>query len=194
MTTTDEADGAVRDALEVLGVDDLLLGIHDRSFPDGDEDDVGAGTPCSAAGRRFLGFVRGLGFTGVQLGPPGETSEGNSSPYDGTLCARSRLSVSLDALVADGLLARATRERLVADRPASPDRVAFRHAHRALHEAFREAAAAFAAGKGGPGLTDRVAEFRTASWPWLERDALHEVLRAEYGDAPWPALDRRLWS
>jgi 4-alpha-glucanotransferase len=192
-TASDEAQGAIRDALDVLGIDDLLLGIHDRGFP-GDEDDVGAGTPCSAAGRRFLGYVRGLGFTGVQLGPPGETSEGNPSPYDGTLFPRSRLSIALGALVSEGLVARATLERLVAGRPASPDRVAFRYAHRALAEALDEAAVAVGAGKGDPDLADRVAHFRRASWWWLERDALHVALRAEHGDRPWPPLDRRLWS
>jgi 4-alpha-glucanotransferase len=192
VTTTDEGDGAVLDALGLLGIDDLLLGIHDRSFPGGDEDDVGAGTPSSAAGRRFLGFVRGLGFTGVQLAPPGETSEGNPSPYDGTLFARSRLSVSLAALVADGLLSRGRLARVVGERPPAEE-VAFREAHRAVREALGEAFAAFAAGRGPGGLAARVAEFRRASWPWLERDALHETVRVDHGRGPLPAwrdLDR----
>src|SRR6185295_6861821 len=104
----------LRDACEPLGVEPLVLAIHGPSFPGDATSDVGAGCPASAAGERFLGFVRRLGFTGVQLGPQGETSEGNPSPYDGTLFARSRLTISLDRLARDALLDPKRLEELAA--------------------------------------------------------------------------------
>src|SRR6185295_14552040 len=104
----------LRDACELLGVERLVLAIHGPSFPGDATSDVGAGCPASAAGERFLAFVRRLGFTGVQLGPQGETSEDNPSPYDGTLFARSRLTIALDRLVRDGLLDARRLDALVA--------------------------------------------------------------------------------
>src|SRR5689334_3254117 len=78
----------IDDALAELGVRRLLLAIHDASFPCDPDEDLGRGTPRSRAAERLLSFVRGLGFTGLQLGPQGQTSRDNSSPYDGTIFAR----------------------------------------------------------------------------------------------------------
>ncbi len=73
----------VRAALASLGVDRLVLQIHQTSFPAGDGD-IGCGTPYSDAGAAFLSFARGLGFTGVALGPGGVTARDDPSPYDAT--------------------------------------------------------------------------------------------------------------
>ena len=85
-------------ALDLLGIRNLLLGIHDAAFPAHADEDVGRGTPYSAGAADFIAFVAELGFTGVQLGPQGATSPGNPSPYDGTLFSRNPLSLALGPL------------------------------------------------------------------------------------------------
>jgi len=57
-----------------LGIDDLVLAIHDASFPSDPGEDVGRGTPYSRGARRLVAFADALGFTGLQLGPQGVTA------------------------------------------------------------------------------------------------------------------------
>lgn len=109
-------------ALDILGKRHLVLAIHDVSFPGRDDEDLGRGSPYSGGGRAFLGFVRQLGFTGVQLGPQGQTSRYNPSPYDGALFARDILSIALRSLADDpyygNVLPRADLDDLLRGRPA----------------------------------------------------------------------------
>ena len=76
-----------------------MLAIHDASFPAAEGEDSGRGTPYGRGGLAFAQFVRGLGFDGIQLGPQGQTSRINPSPYDGSLFSRNILSLDLAALV-----------------------------------------------------------------------------------------------
>src|SRR5580658_10192565 len=85
-------------ARRALGIDDLVLAIHDASFPSDPGEDIGRGTPYSRGARRLVAFADALGFTGLQLGPQGVTTPTNRSPYDGSVFSRNPLSISLDAL------------------------------------------------------------------------------------------------
>lgn len=85
-------------ALRRLGIERLVLSIHQQSFP-ADADDLGASTPYSQRSRAFLAFARNLGFTGVALGPGGITSRANPSPYDGSLFSLNPSFLSLAQLV-----------------------------------------------------------------------------------------------
>ncbi|HEY5926453.1 MAG TPA: hypothetical protein VIV11_32425 [Kofleriaceae bacterium] len=78
----------IRDGLAKLGVKRLLLAIHDVSFPSDPDEDIGRGSPATKAAARLFAYARSLGFTGVQLGPQGQTSRSNPSPYDGTIFSR----------------------------------------------------------------------------------------------------------
>ena len=138
----------VGEALRLLGKRNLVLAIHDPSFPGFPDEDPGRGTPYSPAGAEFLAFARELGFTGIQFGPQGQTSVVNLSPYDGTVFARNVLSIALVQLAEEepwgGLVSRRTLEELVRDRPAGCDRrVANRYVHAAKRRALREAFDAF---------------------------------------------------
>src|SRR5215469_10990585 len=178
---TSEYRSCVRAALRALGVRQLVLAIHDASFPSRPEADVGRGSPYAEGGERFLCFVRDLGFDGIQLGPQGETTVDNPSPYDATIFSRSTTSIALDKLVTEGLLARESLEQLVAERPTQPaDRIAHRYAHfahaRALDEAFRRHRLA----RGYERRSRDIERFTRRHHAWLERYALFEALRAEY--------------
>jgi len=166
-------DGApatdVADALRLLGKENLAFGIQDPSFPSRAEDDIGRGSPYAEGGIELLRYVRELGFNAVQLGPQGETSLGNRSPYDATLFSRSTLSIALRPLVEAGLLDRASLDRIVAARPRG-DCVHHAYVVGAMARALGEAHRAFARAGDGRRLDD----FARASAAWLDADAAVE--------------------
>lgn len=183
----------VREALQRLSIQGLVLAIHDASFPAVPGADTGRGSPYSAAGLRLLRFARALGFDAVQLGPQGETSPGNASPYDGTIFSRSTLSIALDGLVDEGLLQPETLERAARGRQeGAPMRAQHAAAVAAHRVALAAAVAAFRAQASGA-EREALTRFREANWSWLASDALYEALAETSGEEDfrqWP--DRRV--
>ncbi|MGK3967251.1 4-alpha-glucanotransferase [Sorangium sp. So ce118] len=197
----------VRAALQLLGIRNLVLAIHDPSFPSEDAEDTGRGSPYTEGGRRFLRFARDLGFNGIQLGPQGETSADNASPYDGTIFSRSTLSIALARLAEDGpwgaLLRPESVTKIVAGKPGGREgRALHGYAYRAQRAALREAFASFADRRRGDleGLAARLDAFRKRNAAWIERDALYGPLCEEHqsgwfhGWSGEPELDRRLFA
>jgi len=170
-------DAAVGEALRLLGKESLLLAIHDVSFPGVEGQDSGRGTPYGQGGEAFARFVRGLGFTGLQLGPQGQTSPINPSPYDGSLFSRSILSLDLRALTDAGWLSEASWQRIVAGNPR-PDglRADYGHACRVYAEALSEVHRRHF--ESGPGDLP-------PSPAWLRDDALYEALSLAHGGRGW---------
>jgi len=192
---------AIADGLARLGVRRMLLAIHDASFPSDGDEDTGRGSPATRAAARLFGFARGLGFTGIQLGPQGQTSRDNPSPYDGTIFSRHLGNLAIGSLRAGGafagLVGEAELAAAVLRDPGGPAQ--HRRAHDAHHRLVEAAYAGLAArperGERGD-LRDRLARFRAEHAAWLERDGLHAALCAEHGGAgfrDWPAADRELW-
>lgn len=204
----DAQPAAIQEALQLLGIRHLLLGIQDPAFPCRPEEDIGRGSPYSAGSREFLAFVRNLGFNGIQLGPQGMTSPSNPSPYDGTLFSRNRLSLAplpLTTAAWGELLSQETLEELVAGRPArgklhTVHEYACYARSRILEEVWRRFQAKLATG----GLTDLAREFglfRRKNGGWLMRDGLYEALRSHYDGRNWrdwegnceARFDQQLW-
>jgi len=196
-------------ALAALGVRNLVLSLQDPSFPSAPGEDGGRGSPYAEGGLRFLEFARELGFNGIQLGPQGQTSEDNASPYDGTLFSRNVLNVALGPLTREepwGALLRPERVRaLWAEHSGTGARVRHREFFQAQEEALEEAWATFQLKRAQavPGsaisrLAERFDAFRHEHQAWLERDALYDVLCAEHGRGWWrqwsSEWDRRLWN
>ena len=172
-------------ARQRLGKEDLVLAVHDGSFPSEADDDIGRGNPYGRGADGLYAFARELGFTGVQLGPQGVTSRINPSPYDGTLFSKSPLSIALEALtepdaetrgaplLAPRALADLVRQaRSVAggERDQVAYELAFDNHARALAQAFSTFQTS-----GAPALRQAEAEFIEASRGWLEGDAAHEA-------------------
>jgi 4-alpha-glucanotransferase len=184
----------VQEALELLGIRNLLFGIHDAAFPSRDDEDVGRGTPYSDGAADLLAFVAELGFRGVQLGPQGATSSANASPYDGTLFSRNPLSLSLRPLCGPEwgeLLPSEELARLVASRPGRRDRVPHAWVHAALSGArasmwrrFRERRAA-GRDPAVARLADELDVFSRENAGWLARDGLYEALEQAGGGRHW---------
>lgn len=192
--------GDIAAALDLLDKRRLILSIHDASFPAAPGEDLGRGSPYSRGGLGFLGFARELGFDGVQLGPQGQTSRDNPSPYDGTLFSRNLLSLDLHALADDpawaGLISRDLLARIAAENPR-PDglRTAHTHAHDAcqavLADAYRALVVRRAAGDPAVApLADALRAFTARHHAWLPADALYQALSAHHAGAhhrDWPA-------
>jgi len=193
-------------ALDLLGIRNLLFGIHDSAFPSLADEDVGRGSPYSAGAADFLAFVRELGFRGVQLGPQGATSPGNTSPYDATLFSRNPLSLALGPLTRPDwaeLLPAEDLARLVASRPGSRERVphgwirtAIAPVCTSVWDRFRSA---WVEGRteGLPELAVELEAFSRANGGWLSRDGLYEALAVENDGRYWrewsDEADRRLF-
>jgi 4-alpha-glucanotransferase len=200
-------------ALAALDVRNLVLGIHDPSFPSEPFEDTGRGSPYTRGATRFLEFIRELGFTGIQLGPQGQTSESNASPYDSTLFSRNVLNVPLAALVSEegGSLLSAERLASIVDhRPlGTGPGERYRYAFRAQRAALDEAWSRFQRERTQPDarpiireLALRFEAFTKEHVDWLLRDALFEALCVEHGQRDWrrwagqgaSALDARLFA
>ncbi len=196
----------VQQALDLLGIRNLLLGIHDAAFPSRDAEDVGRGTPYSEGAADFLAFIAELGFRGVQLGPQGATSAGNPSPYDATLFSRNPLSLALGPLTRPEwgeLVPTEELGRLVASRPAPRGHVRHAWVHSALRAARVSMWRRFQEKRAGgldPVVLPLAAElddFSRENAGWLARDGLYEALEHANGGRHWrewpDEADRRVF-
>lgn len=175
------------DARRALGVDHLVLLVHDASFPNRAEEETGRGSPYSRGAQDLLEWALDRGFTGVQLGPQGETSRSNPSPYDGTAFARSILSIALRRLASDpeweGVLAGSEVDAIVSAAPGgSSERMHYAYVYdahrRALETAFGRV------DRAGP-LFARFETWRAANASWLDRDARMESWANTFGTDDW---------
>jgi 4-alpha-glucanotransferase len=113
-------------ALAELGVKRFLLAIHDVSFPSDADEDIGRGAPSTRAAARLFDYAKSLGFTGVQLGPQGQTDRGNPSPYDSTIFSRHLATIAMSSFRAGGPYAGAVADDTL-------DRLVWRGGGRAQH-------------------------------------------------------------
>jgi 4-alpha-glucanotransferase len=181
-------------ARRALGVDDLVLAVHDASFPSDPDEDVGRGSPYSKGAARLIRYADGLGFTGLQLGPQGVTTPFNRSPYDGTVFSRNPSSIVLgapfgdpDALDDDDDV-RAARSHL----RLTPGRVSHGGAEALVGRALDRAFQRMARPEGGR-MRALVHRFHAENAWWLDHDAAFESRAAEHGiddPARWPAAAR----
>jgi 4-alpha-glucanotransferase len=205
----DETERAVvREGLGALAMERLVLAIHDASFPALEDEDLGRGSPYSRGARSFLSFLGGLGFDAVQLGPQGETTLVNPSPYDGAIFSRNISSLALGTLESTedrdwqrltvGLL-----PSLVAGRPSgSPERARYAYSWKATRQALAHLHERFSADRAAHGaLSSRFNQFRKLRSESLAMDGTFEALAVEHGTDDWGfwpgaeqgSVDRHLW-
>jgi 4-alpha-glucanotransferase len=177
----------VAEALEALGVELFCFGIHEAAFPP-TVTDAGYGS-THASGSEVLRFIRGLGFNALQLGPEGQISDVNFSPYDATNFARSLHGLDLEALAEPrfhSFLPKDQIAALMATEPANggtertdPIR-ARRLVDRVLDHAYLRFRALRDAEPDHPARHE-LAHFRESEAAWLELDALFEALARRIG-------------
>ncbi len=167
-----------------LGIERLVLAIHQASFP-ASSDDLGHGAPASKRGLDFMRMTAGLGFDGVLFGPGGITSPSNPSPYDATLLSRNPLALSFSPLTEaawGGAVDPALLAALTADRSRA-DRVDHAHAHAAVQRLLGACRGAARAGT-IPELQGRLARLAQRS-PWLAGEGRFEAISAAVGHDDW---------
>jgi len=180
------SDGALPDVRQLdeakrhLGIDHLLLQVHDASFPCDPDEEFGRGTPYSRAADRLYGFARQQGFDGIQLGPQGMTGRGQMSPYEATLFSRNPHNLPLARLAAEGLLdpafVDACRRRIAAAPTPTP---------LALVETIFDEAVDRITERADDALRDQARAFLSVHRRWLVPDALYGALCREHGSGWW---------
>jgi 4-alpha-glucanotransferase len=179
----------VRAALAELGVKRFLLAIHDVSFPADADEDIGRGAPTTNAAARLFAYARALGFTGVQLGPQGQTSRDNPSPYDATIFSRHAATIAVASFRVGGQYAGLVDERTL-DALLTSGPTDHRHAHDASQALV---AAAFERLEDHPAIVERFGAFMARHHTnWLGNDALYAAYSAAFGGAShrhWPPID-----
>lgn len=193
-------DELFRRALRALGIEQLVLSIHDVSFPTEADEEIGRGSPYASGARRFFQFVRQLGFDGVQLGPQGQTSLGNLSPYDGSVFSRNTASLPLRALSRPegaALVSPALVDELVRSAPPGEARAhhdyAVEASSRALTQALHTLRERAAKGEAEARALEASVRQLSSRAPWALHDARFEAFTSLHGTddyRAWPAGDR----
>lgn len=175
----------VKEALKVLGKDNLALIIHAGSFPAKSGEDTGFGTFNSDAGHELIEYASNT-FNALQLGPAGKTKESDPSPYCGTIFSGNPLFIDLKKLTQkewDNILSEETFERVVANNPKqNSGRTAYSYIYRAQIEALKDAWINF---KSTKLLKKEFAKFKKENSDWLDKDALYEALSIENNSDYW---------
>jgi 4-alpha-glucanotransferase len=176
----------VRDALNQLRVKRFVLGVHASAFPRG-VCDAGYGAPLSDGGQRLLTFAARLGFDALQMGPAGQVTVANLSPYDGTVFARNTWSLDIGALAEEEFARLAPPEALdqLGLGPDGPPRLQPRRVdllmRRVLDTCHIRLTQLRARDPEHPLLRD-FERFRSEQAPWLGLNAACDVITARLGD------------
>lgn len=175
----------VKDALKVLGKDNLALIIHGSSFPSKNGEDTGFGSFNSEAGHALIDYASEI-FNAIQLGPAGKTKSSDSSPYCGTIFSGNPLFIDLKRLTTKewhNVLSEETFNKVVNENPKqNSGRTAYSYIHKAHCEAMKEAWNNFKTGKF---LKKEFEHFKKENSSWLDNDALYEALSIENGNDYW---------
>jgi 4-alpha-glucanotransferase len=130
-----------------------------------------------------------LGFNALQLGPSGQISTSNLSPYDGTAFARNIWSLELNALAEEefaSLLGPEALDRLALgqrrEARVEPERVD-RIVRQALDQCYTRFSQLRERVPQHPLLRD-FRHFRAEHAEWLELNAAYEAVSARFGDDP----------
>lgn len=96
----DYNENAIQAALDYLGVQSVAMILHGSCNPV-TENDLGIGSPCNEKAKEVLEFEKLHGFNSNQLGPMGEVTRGDISPYSATVFSLNRMFIDANALTTD---------------------------------------------------------------------------------------------
>jgi 4-alpha-glucanotransferase len=150
--------------------------------------------------RKFIEFLASAGQRWWQMLPVGPPGYGNSPYSVQSAFAGSPLLISLEALAAEGLLAKSDLEGAGASDggqgsasmgPFPADHVDYGPVI-AMREAMLTQAHAAFTRRGAPSEVARFQAFCAENERWLEDYALFSALKSAFGGAPWPAWEPSL--
>ena len=114
-----EYNAAIDEAKKYLGIETVSMIIHGSCYPENGEN-TGVGSPFSKAAEELIKFEKLHGFNANQLGPNGEITRGEISPYSGTVFARNHLFIELSDLTTEKygkILSKRTYNNLLLNSP-----------------------------------------------------------------------------
>lgn len=180
-----------KEALKVLGVDNLAMIIHGSSHPSVAKDG-NIGSPISKGAKRLIRLEKLNGFNSEQLGPMGKLSKIDFSPYSAKVFAKNHLFINLEELTTEkysNILSKKTYN-YVTDVHKIPDKnynntdflEAFENYDIALSEAYSSFKTKLNNGDENTlNLNTEFEEFKEKSSKWLLKDGLFKVLANVYG-------------
>ena len=175
----------IKDALKVLGKENLALIVHGSSFPARDGEDTGFGSFNSESGHALIDYASKI-FNAIQLGPAGKTKASDSSPYCGTIFSGNPLFIDLKQLTTKEwgeILSIESYKKVVRENPKqNSGRTAYSYISKAQIEALKEAWNKF---KGTKLLKKEFEKFKKENAFWLDNDSLYEALSIENGGDFW---------
>ena len=185
LTKKKENTTSIKEALKVLGKENLALIIHGSSFPAIDSEDTGFGTFNSTSGHALIDYASNI-FNAIQLGPAGKTKSTDASPYCGTIFSGNPLFIDLKQLTTKEwgeILSIETFKKIVRENPKqNSGRTAYSYISKAQLEALKEAWDKFKTTKL---LKKEFEKFKKQNSFWLEKDSLYEALSIENGGDFW---------
>jgi len=175
----------IKDALKVLGKENLALIVHGSSFPSLNGEDVGFGTYNSQAGHNLIDYASKI-FNALQLGPAGKTKSSDSSPYCGTIFSGNTLFIDLKQLTTKEwghILQEEEFGKIVENNPKqNSGRTCYSYVTKAHSDALKIAWDNF---KKSKILKKEFEHFKKENSEWLEKDSLYEALSIENGNDYW---------
>lgn len=189
----------IKEGLEALGKEEMVLIIHGGSFPSTSKTDTGFGNPNSTGAKNLIDFISGV-FTGIQLGPNGKTKECDSSPYMGTLFSANPLFIDLEQLTGDAwgnILPKEDFNKIVLNnKQRGRASTNYSYIYKEQDKALRTAYDNFFESK-APAVKELKKEFEEykkadENDPWLDNDALYEALSKKHNMDYWPLWEDEL--
>lgn len=192
-TTQEQAkyENAIDKAFEKLNIRNFLAIAFDQSFPaETATRNIGIGTSFSEGALKTAQFMKKMfNITGLQLGPEGMISAGNTSPYSGSVFAYNNLSVDLGKLLTpeyESILDNESYGKLTLSILNQNERLAaFESAFNLMPEALSTAFSNFEKLPASSPLKKEYNTFIKANKDWLEADTMYEVLTNVYGGDNW---------
>lgn len=187
----DKYNKAIDQAFNKLGINNFLAIAFDQSFPaENATRNIGIGTSFSNGALKTAQFMKKMfNITGLQLGPEGMISAGNTSPYSGSVFAYNNLSVDLGKLLTpeySSILDIDSYGQLTQSVFGLSDRVAaFEKAFELVPVALSIAYLNFKQLPASSALKKEFNSFVKANKDWLEADAIYEALSNHYGGDNW---------
>ena len=190
----------IKEALKVLGKENLALIMQGVSFPSDKDENTGFGTYNSNCAKKLFETISDL-FTALQLGPCGKTKISDSSPYTGTVFSKNPLFINLKDLTTSEwceILSQKTLDKIIENNPnKNSNKAAYVYAINSFEEASKEFYKNFQT-KANSLLKREFENFKKENSFWLDKDSLYEALSIENQSDYWPQwqneLDKHLFN
>lgn len=187
----DYQKNAIEPALKYLGVENMAMILHGSCNPVA-KNDLGVGSPNGEEAEKMIEFEKLHGFNSNQLGPMGEVTRGDISPYSASVFAINRLFIDVNLLTKDeyaNIFPREYVKALSVSYPQSSRMIeyshffdAFENNDKIIKEAYKNFKARLRENNpNAKKLNEEYNAFKAKKGNILTKSAIFEVLSKTYG-------------